>query len=296
MQWQRCLLLSQALSLTPAFTIGTVCTAHLCEEPPQRSSQVTGRADSDRATSLSPRAACEPAGIPRPKPARTTQTSSCSASQAAPADGEAAASQLGASAARRAADRPRSLRPLQFSKTTPAAPHSRPRGGPCLQTVRRPFKSPPTPLSAPRRRSGTGSARRSSMAASGAPRPAAPAAAARLLGVLWLVSAAAGEDALKCEDLRVGQYPPGRRGRGPRPLDRARRGGRATQGVRGPRSGSACPPACAVARRIGSGSGARRERGRPPRKGADRGDEQSSSTSRHPSCHPPSPRGMRRPA
>ncbi|XP_070123667.1 TM2 domain-containing protein 1 isoform X6 [Equus caballus] len=44
------------------------------------------------------------------------------------------------------------------------------------------------------------------MAASGAPRPAAPAAAARLLGVLWLVSAAAGEDALKCEDLRVGQY------------------------------------------------------------------------------------------
>uniref|UniRef100_A0A9L0IVH0 Uncharacterized protein n=1 Tax=Equus asinus TaxID=9793 RepID=A0A9L0IVH0_EQUAS len=136
--------------------------------------------------------ACEPAGIPRPKPARTTQTSSCSASQAAPADGEAAASQLGASAARRAADRPRSLRPLQFSNTTPAAPHSRPRGGPCLQTVRRPFKSPPTPLSAPRRRSGTGSARRSSMAASGAPRPAAPAAAARLLGVLWLVSAAAG--------------------------------------------------------------------------------------------------------
>ncbi|XP_070448320.1 TM2 domain-containing protein 1 isoform X2 [Equus przewalskii] len=44
------------------------------------------------------------------------------------------------------------------------------------------------------------------MAASRAPRPAAPAAAARLLGVLWLVSAAAGEDALKCEDLRVGQY------------------------------------------------------------------------------------------
>uniref|UniRef100_A0A9L0RGI8 TM2 domain containing 1 n=1 Tax=Equus caballus TaxID=9796 RepID=A0A9L0RGI8_HORSE len=96
--------------------------------PPQRSSQVTGRADSDRATSLSPRAACEPAGIPRPKPARTTQTSSCRASQAAPADGEAAASQLGASAARRAADRPRSLRPLQFSKTTPAGPALPPAG------------------------------------------------------------------------------------------------------------------------------------------------------------------------
>ncbi|XP_014643724.1 PREDICTED: TM2 domain-containing protein 1 isoform X2 [Ceratotherium simum simum] len=54
------------------------------------------------------------------------------------------------------------------------------------------------------------------MAAAGAPGPAAPATvAARMLGVLWLVSvtagsggaaAAGGEDTLKCEDLRVGQY------------------------------------------------------------------------------------------
>ncbi|KAF5923701.1 hypothetical protein HPG69_011099 [Diceros bicornis minor] len=58
------------------------------------------------------------------------------------------------------------------------------------------------------------------MAAAGASGPVAPATvAARMLGVLWLVSVTAGsggaaaaagsEDTLKCEDLRVGQYPEG---------------------------------------------------------------------------------------
>lgn len=56
-----------------------------------------------------------------------------------------------------------------------------------------------------------------SMAAAWPSRPAVPeAVAAQLLGVLWFMSvstgpwgaaAAGGEEILKCEDLKVGQYP-----------------------------------------------------------------------------------------
>lgn len=56
-----------------------------------------------------------------------------------------------------------------------------------------------------------------SMAAAWPTRPAVPeAVAAQLLGVLWFVSvttgpwgaaASGGEETLKCEDLKVGQYP-----------------------------------------------------------------------------------------